>query len=858
MPSETPDQPIGLTPLGSGPLRFESRMREEERTTRKPQSLWDRVKILLWPVGIWLLFVLADMGANPILPFGEAANRQLRAKWWLIALAALEVVRQLHYLISERSARYHRFWTERVFGRIEARTGRMNDWNRYRIARAAKLVFLLFVVDLVVASLTHTSPLLAIVELPITFFRALPLLFQLLFGVFFIILEFGALFWFLSRGGTDVYYPDDIKTRFSDVWGQDAVLEKVKENIVFLEDPESIEERGGYVPGGILLWGPPGTGKTLMAEAVAGETGRPYVFVDPGAFQNMFMGVGILKVKALFRKLRRLAVRYGGVIVFFDEADSLGNRGALTPGGIFGGGQMSPVAPGAAVGLTDGPWYPLPPCNGLSYVSPTSASMVFHAALDASSGADLPRRARDRIMPMGMGGGGMGTLQALLAELSGLRKPRGFMNRVVRRALGLRPKPPPKYRILVMMATNMPQALDEALLRPGRIDRIYKVGYPSKPGRVRTYEGYLAKVRHELTADDIDKLATITPYATGATIKDMVNEALINAIRAGRDAITWADVVKAKQLKDLGPPEDVEYIERERHAVAVHEACHAVTAYRVRQHMTIDIATIEKGGTYLGMVASIPPEDQFTRWRTEYEADIMVSLASLAGERMFFDGDNSSGVSGDLETATQIATMMEGYWGMGSTVASHGVTQKVGIGGGGRPGKGDDREKDLLLDSGLGSRIEDKLAELMDRTTALLGQNRQAVLAVAHALETHKTVTGDDIRAIIEGRPGTLVDGSPYGTPEFANIAETYHAQVVAAHKGHGRVEVPLPTLNGHRRGGASVDLPADPSQVELTEAELAGRLWRRPDGEAAGNGDSSSDGDDGSSATASPETPED
>ena len=84
----------------------------------------------------------------------------------------------------------------------------------------------------------------------------------------------------------------------------------------------------------------------------------------------------------------------------------------------------------------------------------------------------------------------------------------------------------------------------------------------------------------------------------------------------------------------------------------MHEACHAVVAYRVRHHLTIDIATIEKGGTYLGMVASIPPEDQFTRWRSDYEADIMVSLASLAGERMFFDGDNSSGVSGDLETAT--------------------------------------------------------------------------------------------------------------------------------------------------------------------------------------------------------------
>src|SRR3954454_8714200 len=215
----------------------------------------------------------------------------------------------------------------------------------------------------------------------------------------------------------------------------------------------------------------------------------------------------------------------------------------------------------------------------------------------------------------GMGGGGMGTLQALLSEIQGLSKPRGVFNRRLRRMLGVRPKPPPKYRILIMMATNMPQALDEALLRPGRIDRIYKVGYPSKAGRIRTYEGYLDKVHHQLTADDIDKLATITPYATGATIKDLVNEALIVAIRSGRDVITWPDVIKAKQLKDLGPPEDVEYIERERHATALHEACHAVMAYRVRHHLVIDIATIEKGGNYLGMVSSIKPDDLFTQWR---------------------------------------------------------------------------------------------------------------------------------------------------------------------------------------------------------------------------------------------------
>ena len=263
----------------------------------------------------------------------------------------------------------------------------------------------------------------------------------------------------MSRGGVDVYYPDDIKTRFADVWGQDHVLERVKENILFLEHPELVEERGGYVPGGLLLWGPPGTGKTLMAEAVAGETGRPYVFVDPGAFINMFMGVGILKVKSLFRKLRRLALRYGGVIVFFDEADSLGNRGHDDPGRPRRRQRSRRPRRSRTRAATGSPTCPRTRSGGW----PSSAM--------ASGIADEPDTRRSKQMIGGMMGGGrrggMGTLQALLTELSGLKKPRGFVNRYVRRIFGMRPKPPPKYRILVMMATNMPSALDEALLRPG-------------------------------------------------------------------------------------------------------------------------------------------------------------------------------------------------------------------------------------------------------------------------------------------------------------------------------------------------------------------------------------------------------
>ncbi|MCY4663317.1 MAG: ATPase, partial [Acidimicrobiaceae bacterium] len=402
----------------------------------------------------------------------------------------------------------------------------------------------------------------------------------------------------------------------------------------------------------------------------------------------------------------------------------------------------------------------------------------------------------ESIMMMGGGGGGMGTLQALLAELSGLKKPRGFFNRIVRKMLGVRPKPPPKYRILVMMASNLPEALDPAMLRPGRIDRIYKMGYPTQEGRKRTYEGYLDKVDHVLTDDDITKLATITPYATGATIKDMVNEALITAIRDGRRVITWADMIKAKQLKEHGLADDFDYVEHERHALAIHEACHAVALHRVSRHRMIDLATIERRGQVGGFVSHIPPEDRFTHWRSEYEADLEVSLASLAGERMFFGDDNSSGVGGDLRNATHLAAMMSGYWGMGDTLASHAVQRQFGIGGGQRKGDDEDPERELLR-TGLGDQIEQRLADRFDAVRTLMEANRIEVLAVAHALETHKTITGEDVSAIVDRSVGPFLDGRGYYTPEAVKALEDYHAAVLALRRSGGMKLPPLPRISG-------------------------------------------------------------
>ena len=417
--------PEGLVPPGERP-------RDEDRRTRKPLALWDRIKFLLLLTLIWFILVWSVMANDPEIGFADAMRIEAQSGTWVFVLLGLEALRQIHYLISEHWAGYHRFWTHTVFGGSERLAQRrLSDWTRFRLRRLFTWVLWIVVFAVVAGKILHTTPFEALLATPRIIWHAIPTILQFMIYIVLIIAQFAALFWFLSRGGVDVYFPDDIKTRFADVWGQDHVLARVQENILYLEHPEQIESKGGYVPGGILLWGPPGTGKTLMAEAVAGETGKPYVFVDPGAFINMFFGVGVLKVKGLFRKLRKLALRYGGVIVFFDEADSLGNRGSLAQGGPNGPGMATPAPHQAS-------------CNGFSYLSPEVQQVLFERAMPPSV-EDAPRGRRNRqIMPVGggmggLGGGGMGTLQALLTELSGLKMPRGFINRHVRRMFGMRP-----------------------------------------------------------------------------------------------------------------------------------------------------------------------------------------------------------------------------------------------------------------------------------------------------------------------------------------------------------------------------------------------------------------------------------
>ncbi|KKL27348.1 hypothetical protein LCGC14_2386040, partial [marine sediment metagenome] len=477
--------------------------------------------------------------------------------------------------------------------------------------------------------------------------------------------------------------PDSIKTRFTDVFGQDKAVERMSEVRGILDYPDKIESMGGYMPGGLLLTGPPGTGKTLIAEAFAGETGKPFVSVGPESFTNMFVGVPVLKVKMLFRHLRKLAVKHGGVVCFMDEIDALGSRG---------GGVINQI---------------------LNRIEMMLARLWIN----------------DEIVVQGGGGAGSGALQMLLTEMSGIPKPKGIYNKV-RVMLGFKPVPIPNYRILWIGATNMEQTLDPALVRPGRFDRIIKVGYPDTEGRRETFVGYLNKVVHDITEVQIDTLARENPQATGASIKDAVNEGLLKAVREDREVITWEDMRHAILWKAMGEEIGEAPLEADRLRVSFHEAAHAVASHHFRPEAPIQYASIirrDKGSG--GFIRSVDDTERYLL-KSRYIANIKVSLASVWSEKYFFDGDLSIGPGGDLDSATKAVTAMVARHAMGSTLMVW-------------PDSSDIPDR-------INEEIQDTLHVYYEELHDFLMPRRDQIEMVAKLLQDRGTVDGIEVHELIE------------------------------------------------------------------------------------------------------------
>ena len=532
----------------------------------------------------------------------------------------------------------------------------------------------------------------------------------------FLIVQFVALFWYLSRGRTYIIYPGEYDTTFDDVRGQKAAVDATSEVVKLFQGFKKFRKMGGYPPQGILLEGPPGTGKTLLSKAIAGEVNVPFIYASASSFNNMFMGVANLRVARLFTRARKFSERFGGAVIFMDELDAIGSRGGMA-----------------------------------STMEPYPFHEPFRHGLEDRLLARPPEEPRrggilgfvDRVFAGGlnMGMGGM-LVNELLVQMDGLEQPRG-LRRLLRRMIPLfirkhLKRKVPTYNILVIGATNRADALDPALLRPGRFDRRLHVGLPDKEGRKDIAEYYLDKVRHEDV--DLEKLAKATVGYSPARIRNIINEALIFALQDGRDSLNWEDIWAAKLTDEIGLKQPVEYDEEEKAKIATHEAGHAVASwYLEREELQMQVISIVKRESTLGLVSYQEKEERYVRTRSDVMARIKTALAAGAAEKIWF-GETTTGVSEDLRQATWAAATMVGLFGMGKELYSFGTIPNELVGG--------SSVGALLRDEEVREQANEILGEARSEVEGLLREKSAIVEGVRDALLEREEIVGEEIEKL--------------------------------------------------------------------------------------------------------------
>jgi cell division protease FtsH len=522
-------------------------------------------------------------------------------------------------------------------------------------------------------------------------FAILAPMMMLLFYMSILILQFVALFWFMARGRAYTIYPGEYDVTFDDVRGQPEIVASTKEALKLFQGFKKFREAGGYPPHGILFEGPPGTGKTLLGKAIAGSAKVPFVYASGTSFNNMFMGVGNLRIARMFRKARKLSQKYGGAVIFIDELDAVGGtRGSVST-------AMSP--------------------------SPTG------------------ERAVDKVIMGGLNGGGASMyVNELLIQMDGITMPKGFV-RQLKRIFHLGKPKVPDYNLMVIGATNQASTLDPALLRPGRFDRKLHVGLPSGPGREDILQYYLNRVPHDEV--DVGRLARATYGFSPAQIKNLVNEALIFALMDGREKLNFTDLWTAKVTEEIGLKEPQGLTSsRDRQTTAFHEAGHAVLGYVLELDDQIQVASIIKRRDTLGVVYRTPIEEQQTELREDMRRDIVVSLGGMSAEEIWF-GQSTQGPSSDLRMATLRGATMLGLLGMGESLISFGVIEANGL---------SSPLAEILRDPDSRRQITDLLAECKREATEILRREEAAVRALAERLLEKEEVAGEEFEEIMRAK----------------------------------------------------------------------------------------------------------
>lgn len=334
----------------------------------------------------------------------------------------------------------------------------------------------------------------------------------------------------------------------------------------------------------------------------------------------------------------------------------------------------------------------------------------------------------------GLGGGNderEQTLNQLLVEMDGFEENSG---------------------VIIISATNRPDVLDPALLRPGRFDRQVVVPAPDLNGREKILRVHLAKVP---LSEDVDPvvIARGTPGFSGADLANLVNEAALLAARRDKRVVNMEDLEEAKDKVMMGSERrSMVMTEDEKKLTAYHEAGHAIVAINLPDSDPIHKATIIPRGSALGMVMRLPINDRISVSRVKLEADLSVAAGGRIAEEMIFGPEKiTTGASSDINQATRIAKMMVVEWGM---------SDKLGF-----LSYADDGPREVFLGhSTVSSKnisadtakvIDEEIRAIVDRTYAraenILKNNRQALELLAQGLLEHETLTGEEIKKIIGG-----------------------------------------------------------------------------------------------------------
>jgi len=313
--------------------------------------------------------------------------------------------------------------------------------------------------------------------------------------------------------------------------------------------------------------------------------------------------------------------------------------------------------------------------------------------------------------------------------------------------------------VIVIGATNRPEVLDQALLRPGRFDRRVVVQPPDRAGREAILKVHTRGV--PLGPDvDLARIAATTPGMVGADLANLVNEAALLAARRNHEVVTEADFTDALERIVLGAERQIMIGPDERRRTAYHEAGHAVVGMLTEGADPVRKVSIIPRGMALGVTFAAPDSDRFNYLQPEIRAKITVALGGRTAEEVVY-GDTSTGAESDIQQLTDIARQMVGRWGMSSAIGPVAVIPRDGAGpfltGAGEVAP----ETQALVDAEVRRIIEDAHREV----TTLLQDNRDKLDSLVAALLEHETLDQEAAYAAagIQGRGQAAPERSPIG-----------------------------------------------------------------------------------------------